>query len=307
MTAKMKRLSLGLGYRTPGWREAWSKTEMTGYAFILPCMLLMLVVFGIPATVAVANSFTPIWSEVKTFTFANYIRLQQDKQFWESLRVTLIFVAGSVSLHLALGLGVALALNIDVPGKWLFRIVAILPWTVPDVITGIVWRYMYDPTAGIINYFLDRIGVPNPYIEWLGRPHLALPSVIIADVWRGYPFVMLILLAGLQAIPQELYEAARVDGATAWQEFRHITIPGLSRMFMIALALDTIWQFRRFGLVYNMTQGGPGNATEILPLAIYNQYFKFFNFEYASAMAVVLAVIMLIISIPYIRLVARRV
>lgn len=307
MTVNLKRVSLRRTHRTPIFFERFSKSELTGYAFVLPCFLLMLFVFGLPAVTAIANSFTPIWSDVKTFTFDNYIKLQQDKQFWEALQVTLIFVAGSVALHLALGLGVALALNIDVPGKWLFRIIAILPWTVPDVITGIVWRYMYDPTAGIINYFLDRVGVQNPYIEWLGRPHLALPSVIFADVWRGYPFVMLILLAGLQAIPQELYEAARVDGATAWQEFRHITIPGLSRMFLIALALDTIWQFRRFGLVYNMTQGGPGNATEILPLAIYNQYFKFFNFEYASAMAVALAVIMLVISIPYIRMVARRV
>jgi multiple sugar transport system permease protein len=146
----------------------------------------------------------------------------------------------------------------------------------------------------------------NPYVEWLAHPRLALPSVIFADVWRGYPFVMLILLAGLQAIPKELYEAARVDGASALQEFRHITVPGLARMIQVALALDVIWQFRRFGLVYNMTQGGPGNATDILPLAIYRQFFKYFNFEYASAMAVVLAVIMIVISIPYVRMMVKR-
>jgi multiple sugar transport system permease protein len=278
----------------------------TGFVFALPCLLLLLLVLGFPAIIAIANSFTPVWSDVKTFTLDNYIKLQQDKLFWESLWVTIVFVAGTVSLHMVFGLVVALALNTEPLGNWFFRIMAILPWTVPDVISGLVWRFMYDPTAGIINYFLYRLGVQNPYVEWLAAPHLALPSVIFADVWRGYPFVMLILLAGLQAIPKELYEAARVDGASVFQEFRHITVPGLSRMFQVAFALDVIWQFRRFGLVYNMTQGGPGNATDILPLAIYRQYFRYFNFEYASAMAVVLAVIMIVIRIPYVRMMVKR-
>jgi len=278
----------------------------TGFAFALPGLLLLLLVLGFPAVLAVANSFTPIWSEAKTFTLENYIKLQQDKQFWESLWVTIVFVAGTVSLHMVFGLVVALALNTEIKFPWLFRIIAIVPWTIPDVISGLVWRHMYDPTGGIINHFLDQIGLQNPYIEWLAAPDLALPSVIFADVWRGYPFVMLILLAGLQAIPRELYEAARVDGASKLQEFRNITLPSLSSMFQIAFALDVIWQFRRFGLVYNMTAGGPGNATDILPLAIYRQYFKYFNFEYASAMAVVLAVIMIVVSIPYVRMMVKR-
>jgi len=278
----------------------------TGFVFTLPCLLILLLVLGLPAVTAVANSFTPIWSQVKTPTLDNYIRLAQDKAFWESLWVTIVFVFYTVALHLVLGLVIALALNADIRGIWLFRVIAILPWTIPDVISGLVWRFMYDPTGGIINYFLGRLGLQNPYIEWLSNPKLALPSVIVADVWRGYPFVMLILLAGLQAIPKELYEAARVDGASTLQEFRHITIPGLSRMIQVALALDVIWQFRRFGLVYNMTQGGPGNATDILPMAIYRQFFKYFNFEYASAMAVVLAVIMIVISIPYVRMMVKR-
>ncbi len=278
----------------------------TGVAFTLPCLMLLLLVLAFPALAAVANSFTPIWSKAKTFTLDNYTRLVQDQSFWESLQVTILFVAYTVVMHLALGLVVALALNADIRGIWLFRVIAILPWTIPDVISGLVWRFMYDPTAGIINYFLAYLGLQNPYIEWLSHPRLALPSVIFADVWRGYPFVMLILLAGLQAIPKELYEAARVDGASALQEFRHITIPGLARMVQVALALDVIWQFRRFGLVYNMTQGGPGNATDILPLAIYRQFFKYFNFEYASAMAVVLAAIMIVISIPYVRMMVKK-
>ena len=181
-----------------------------------------------------------------------------------------------------------------------------MPWTLPDVIAGLVWKFMYDPLSGIVNDVLLRVGLIGRPVEWLSDPLLALPSVIVADVWRGFPFVMLILLAGLQAISRDLYEAARIDGASTWQEFRHITIPGLRGVAVVALALDTIWQFRRFGLIYAMTQGGPGYRTAILPILVYKQYFRFFNFEYASAIAAVAAVVMLIISVPYIRAVVRE-
>jgi multiple sugar transport system permease protein len=283
-----------------------TKEERLGYLFISPSLLMLLLVLGVPATLAVLNSFTPLWSEASTFTLENYAKLIRDDLFWNSLKVTFTFVGATVALHLVFGLAVALALNAIVRGSKLFRILIILPWTIPDVISGLVWRFMYNPTSGIINHLLFQFNLTDNYIEWLAHPNLALPSLIISDFWRGYPFVMLILLAGLQAIPRELYDAAEVDGASAFQSFRHVTLPLLTRMIVIALALDTIWQFRRFGLVYNMTAGGPGHVTEILSLYIYKQYFKYFNFEYASAIAVALAVIMLVISFPYIRMVVRR-
>ncbi len=283
-----------------------SRREFEGYAFILPCVLMLVLVLGFPTTIAVLNSFTPLWSEVKTFTLDNYVKLARDELFWNSVFITFRFVGGTVLLHLVVGLAVALALSAQIRANRLFRVIAILPWTVPDVMSGLIWRFMYNPTSGIINGLLRQYGLTDTYIEWLAHPRLALPSVIFADVWRGYPFVMIILLAGLQAIPRDLYEAARVDGASALQEFRHITIPLLKRMIIIAVALDTIWQFRRFGLIYNMTLGGPGHVTEILSLYVYKQYFRYFNFEYASALAVVMAIIMLIISIPYVRMIVRR-
>lgn len=280
--------------------------KLQGFLFVLPCLLMLLLVLGFPVVTALVNSFSPIWSEVKTFTVENYIKLLRDELFWNSLKVTFIFVVSTVFLHHVLGMIVALVLNAEIKAKRFFRLIAILPWTVPDVIAGLIWRFMYNPTSGIINDLLMRSGVTDQYIEWLASPHLVLPSIIFADVWRGYPFVMMILLAGLQAIPREQYEAARVDGASRVQEFIHITIPNLFRIIVIALALDTIWQFRRFGLVYNMTLGGPGHTSEILSLYIYKNYFKYFNFEYASAMAVVMAVIMIIISYPYIRMITRK-
>jgi multiple sugar transport system permease protein len=278
-----------------------------GYGFILPALLMLLLVLGFPIAVAVLNSFSLPEAEVGAWTLENYRKLLfKDSRFGNSLFVTFVFVGGTVLFHLIVGFIVALALNADIRAKQFFRVVVILSWTVPDVISGLIWRSMYNPTAGIINKLLFDLGVIGTHVEWLGDTDLALPSVIFADVWRGFPFAMIILLAGLQAISRELYEAARVDGASTIQEFRHITLPSMRQMILIAAALDTIWQFRRFGLVFNMTLGGPGNATEILSLYVYKQYFRYFNFEYAAAMAVVLALIMLLLSLPYVWAMVRR-
>jgi multiple sugar transport system permease protein len=274
-----------------------------GFLFVLPTALMLLVVLGFPIVVAIINSFS---TPEGGWTLENYARLPGDQRFRNALGVTFTFVAGTVLLHFVVGFIIALALNSEVRGKRFFRVIAILPWTVPDVISGLIWRFMYNPTAGIINRLLFDVGLTHQHIEWLGDSDLALPSVIFADVWRGYPFVMLILLAGLQAISRDLYEAAKVDGAGPVQEFRYVTLPGMRGMILIAIALDTIWQFRRFGLVFNMTAGGPGNVTEILSLYVYKQYFRYFNFEYAAAIAVVLAIIMLLLSIPYVRAMVRR-
>jgi multiple sugar transport system permease protein len=274
-----------------------------GFLFVLPTLLMLLLVLGFPIAVALINSFS---LPDGGWTLENYAKLPTDTRFRNALVVTFTFVGSTVLLHFVVGFIIALALNADIKAKRFFRVVAILPWTVPDVITGLIWRFMYNPTAGIINRLFFDLGLTNRHIEWLGDSDLALPSVIFSDIWRGYPFVMLILLAGLQAISRELYEAAKVDGASTIQEFRHVTIPSMREMIFVAVALDTIWQFRRFGLVFNMTVGGPGNVTEILSLYVYKQYFRYFNFEYAAAIAVILAVIMLVLSLPYVRAMVRR-
>ncbi len=282
--------------------------SLSGYWFILPCFILLLGVLGVPMVMALLNSFAPIWTKgLSGFTFAYYRKLFVDPVFLNSLIRTVYFVGTTVALHLVLGLGVALALNSAVRARRFFRVIAILPWTVPDVIAGLVWACMYDPLSGILNELLHRLRLIASPVEWLANPTLVMPSVILADVWRGYPFVMLVLLAGLQTIPREQYEAARVDGASAIQEFLYVTLPNLKPMIAIATILDMIWQTRRFGLIWVMTEGGPARATEILSVLAYRQYFKFFNFEYASAISVVLALFLLLIGIPYIRMVSQRV
>ena len=277
-----------------------------GYAFIFPGVALFIVVLGIPVIITILNSFTPLWSgELTTFTLENYFRLTKDLTFRKTFINTITFVSCTVGFHFLLGMIVAVTLNKDIPYIKLFRVIAILPWTIPDSVCGLMWRFMFDPLHGAVNQVLMFFNLINDPIEWLSLPALSLPSVIFADIWRGYPFVMLILLAGLQSIPEDLYEAAKVDGANVFRRFVHITIPQLKTIIVIALALDTVWQFRRFGLIYTMTGGGPGRQTEILSTLVQKQYFGFFNFEYAAAMALITALIMLIITLPYIRIMIR--
>jgi multiple sugar transport system permease protein len=277
-----------------------------GYFFILPSFLLLLTILGFPAVAAILQSFNILWVRKPSFAVSSYLRLFSDIEFLASLLNTVIFVSCTVFFHLLIGLGMALLLNLEIRKKHYFRVIAILPWTVPDVIGGLIWKFMFDTLPGFVNAVLLKAGILNEGIDWLGVPQLAFPCLILAEVWRGYPFAMLILLAGLQAIPRYQYEAASIDGASTVQNFFYITLPNLKYMFIIAMILDTIWECRLFGMVYSMTGGGPGYSTQVLSLLTYKHYFQFFNISYAAAIAVMLAVVMLLISIPYLRITMRR-
>ena len=274
--------------------------------FVLPGVLLLVLVLGFPAITSLSYSIKPEQAGPVSYTFSNYMNLLKDPFFSRTFWNTGIFVFLSVASHMVLGLAVAMVLNTALPAKPLFRLIALLPWVVPDVVAGIIWKWMYNPIYGAINDFLLRIGLINTPVEWLSNPALALFSVILVNLWRGFPFVMLILLAGLQAIPRHLYEAAGIDGASRVQSFFHITIPGLRKMIVVALALDIVWEVRRFGLIQAMTQGGPGVLTEVLSTYTYKQYFQFFRFEYASAIAVVMTVVLLLVSLPYIWMISQE-
>lgn len=282
------------------------REKYTGLLFIFPAFLLLVSILGFPAVAAVMQSFNLIWVKNPSFSFTSYHRLIGDVEFLGTLKNTMLFVGLTVSFHLLIGLGVALLLNLEIRNKRFFRVIAILPWTVPDVIGGLIWRFMFDTLPGMINAILLEFAIIVDPIDWLGHPKLAFGCLIFAETWRGYPFAMLILLAGLQAIPKEQYEAAQIDGATKFQCFFYITIPNLKYMIVIAFVLDTIWESRLFGMIYSMTGGGPGYSSQVLSLLTYKHYFLFFNTSYAGAIAVVLAVFMLIISIPYLAMTMRR-
>lgn len=273
-------------------------------AFVLPGLLLLILVLGFPAITSILYSIKA--EQTGAYTLANYNYLLKDPFFKTTFWNTAIFVTASVATHMILGLAVAMVLNTALPAKPLFRLIALLPWVVPDVVAGIIWKWMCDPIYGAINDVLLKIGFIDTPVEWLSNPKLAMFSVVLVNLWRGFPFVMLILLAGLQAIPRHLYEAAAIDGASKVQTFFHITIPGLRKMIVVALALDIVWEVRRFGLIQAMTQGGPGILTEVLSTYTYKQYFQFFRFEYASAVAVVMTIVLLLVSLPYIRMISQE-
>jgi len=276
-----------------------------GYVFVAPALALLLAVLAYPAARSLRLSLSA-GRGASGYVLIQYAELLRSDVFRQVLANTAIFVAASVLLHLLLGLAVALALNRPLVGRTAFRVMALLPWVVPDVVAGIVWKWILNPLYGLMNDLLFRAGLIAAPVEWLTSPRLVLPSVILANAWRGFPFVMIILLAGLQSIPIELYEAAAIDGAGTLQRFRHVTLPGLRKVLIVALALDTIWEVRRFGLIQAMTAGGPGIMSEVLSTQVFKQYFQFFKFEYASAMAIAMTGLLLLVSLPYVRMIVRQ-
>ena len=282
----------------------WIKDRYMWIAFVLPGLLLLILVLGFPAVTSLLYSIKA--EQTGTYTLANYNYLLKDPFFTTTFWNTAIFVSASVATHMILGLAVAMVLNSAIPARPLFRLIALLPWVVPDVVAGIIWKWMFDPIYGAVNDVLLKIGLINTSVEWLSNPKLAMLSVVLVNLWRGFPFVMLILLAGLQSIPRHLYEAAAIDGASKLQTFFHVTIPGLRKMIVVALALDIVWEVRRFGLIQAMTQGGPGILTEVLSTYTYKQYFQFFRFEYASSVAVVMSIVLLLVSLPYIWMMSQE-
>lgn len=284
----------------------WIKDRHMWMVFVLPGVILLVMVLGWPAVTSILYSFETEKAGDAAYTLANYKSLLKDPFFNTTFWNTTVFVSFSVTLHMILGLAVAMVLNSALPAKPMFRVIALLPWVVPDVVAGIIWKWMFDPIYGALNDLLIKVGLLNTPIEWLSNPNLAMSSAILVNLWRGFPFVMLILLAGLQSIPRHLYEAAAIDGAPRFQQFIHITLPGLKKMIVVALALDIVWEVRRFGLIQAMTQGGPGVLTEVLSTYTYKQYFKFFRFEYASAISVVMTIVLLLVSLPYIWMISQE-
>lgn len=274
------------------------------YAFTLPAITLLALVLLVPlGDVFYLSVHTDASGGNLTFAgLSNYRRFLDDPLFWNAVRNTSIFTVGSVVLHLLLGMGAALLLNRDIKGRTVFRVIALVPWMFSSVVVAVLWNWMYSPQFGVINDILDRLGIHSAAeIAWLGDLDLALPAVIFANAWRGFPFVMIMVLAGLQTIPREQYEAADVDGASGLAAFRYVTLPHLRFVIGIAVILDCIWTFRYFDLIQVMTRGGPASATEVLVTLVFRNSFEYFNFGYASAIAVVTFLILLGFTLVYVR------
>jgi len=305
-----KPISLGKPVSVPraGYRRLWRMLEPA--LFIAPAFLVLFIILVYPLGYSFWLSFHD-WTLYNFRTaipfvgLQNYIQLLTSGEFFHSVGITLLFMAGAISLEFVIGMGLALLLDRNLWGKGIIRSLILLPMMVTNVVIGLTWRLLFNYQFGIINYYLGVLGIAP--VQWVSSPTMAMPSIIIVDVWNTTSFVTLMLLAGLQSLPEEPFEAARIDGASAWQSFRYLTLPLLRPTIMVALLWRIIDTFRIFDVVYLLTAGGPARATETVSLFVYRNGFQLFNLGYASAASYLMILGMLIMAVVVTRLIRREV
>lgn len=284
----------------------------TPLLFVAPSVLILMCLMGVPVALVVVYSFIERAVTNPNFTFVgfdNYIAVLADPKFIEALGHTILFTAGSVAAHLVLGLAFALVLNSKYMPQGLrttLRSLFIVPWLFTIAATAVLWRLILHPN-GVLNMGLQALGLDAQGIEWLSSQQLALPTVIAVNIWAGYPLFMISLLAGLQSISPDLYEAASIDRAGKVSQFFHVTLPQLKGTIISLMLLDAIWTSQQFPLIWLLTGGGPVTATEVAPTYIYKLAFSRYEFAEASAAAIVLLVISLILAALYVHSNAKAV
>ncbi|WP_028800713.1 carbohydrate ABC transporter permease [Streptomyces sp. 142MFCol3.1] len=269
---------------------------------VLPALIPILVLSVGPLLYGIALAFTDSQSGRTTATqwtgVLNFQDLLHDTLFWDSFRIGLLWAAGVTVPQFLLALGLALLLDQELRFRWLARALAIIPWAMPEVVVGIMWRLVYNPDAGILNETLRDLGLGDGR-DWLSGLGTALPAVIVVGVWAGMPQTTVALLAGLQNTPRELHEAAAMDGAGAWRRFLTVTWPALRPVALAITALSFIWNFNSFALVYVLTNGGPGGRTRLPMLFAYEEAFRYGQFGYAAAMGCVMVAVISVILAVY--------
>ncbi|MEX2115431.1 MAG: sugar ABC transporter permease [Bacteroidota bacterium] len=269
------------------------------YMFLAPALIPIFLFFFVPALAAFAMSFTDfdIYSlgdvgNARFIGIRNYVNLFSDPLFWKAMRNTFYFVLVGGPLSVSLSLGTAVMLNSKfVRFRTLFRTVYFVPVVTTLVAVAVVWRFLYHPRFGLLNYVLSWFGI-NP-VDWLGDPAWAMPAIILLSVWKGFGYNMIIFIAGLQSIPTELYEAARIDGANGWEQFKRITLPMLVPTTFFVGVITMVNNVQLFAEPYVMTQGGPANSTLSIVLLMYQQGFRWWNMGYSAAIAFILFAIIL--------------
>jgi ABC-type sugar transport system permease subunit len=271
---------------------------LAGYGFVFPALALIAVFTFFPIVYGLVLSFYR-WDmmspQPKYVGAANYANLLASADFWHSLLVTGYYLAGTIPLTMVLGLALALALNRKFRGVALFRLIFYSPLVASTVAVAVVWLWMYDPINGILNYFLITLGFQPQ--KWLSSPASAMPSIILMDIWRYVGYDMILFLAGLQGIPQHLYEAIEVDGGGRWAKFRHVTWPLLAPTTFFILVISIINRFKVFATIHTMTKGGPVQSTEVIVYFLYEQAFQHFKIGYAFAVAYILFAIIFALTL----------
>jgi multiple sugar transport system permease protein len=246
-------------------------------------------------------------NNIRFIGLENYIDVLTNDEFWQSMQVTFTFTAGSVIGQVVAGLLVALLLNEQFRGRGILRSAVLLPWAIPGVIAGVMWKWIFNPRFGVLNGLLYSLGLIEDYRSWVGvDPKMAMLALIFVQVWNSLPFNTIVLLAALQAIPRDLYEAATVDRAGPFSRFRHITLPWLTQPIMIIMILATMTGLRVFDLIFVLTGGGPGDATRVVTFTAWKKAFDGLDFGTANAYAYILTLMTLLIGLIYIRVLYQR-
>lgn len=281
-----------------------SRDRLVSALFLAPAIIFLLITSVYPLLYSLALSFyrwnmslpnsRPVWAGLD-----NYIALLNNEAFRSSFFITITFVTLAVTLQFLFGMGLALLITSGIRAIGVIRTVLLFPLMMTPVVAGVLWRTLFHSTYGVVNHLLSLVGIPAQ--PWLGSATQALPAVITVEIWQNLPVVAFILAAGIQSLPTDLYKAAAVDGASRWQTFRMITLPLLKPVILVVLLLRIMDAFKVFDIVYTMTQGGPGQSTEVVSLLIYKTGLKFFQIGQASAMSWVFLIVIFIISFFFIR------
>ena len=287
------------------------KRYRMGLWFTMPTVVILLTVLAYPIVASLILSFQRVRFAGQGLSreligLANYTELLTDLSFQGALVRSVYFTVVEVICVLVLALLVALALNHPLGRHSFFRVVLLIPWALAPVANAVLWKWIYNANYGILNFALTNLGILENNVVWLGKPWLALNMILLADVWKAIPFIALLLLAGLQNIPSYLYRAARLDGASAWQRFVHVTLPGIKTTIVISVVMQSIWALKVFDLIYVLTKGSPADSTVLLNYLAWRQTFSNLDIGYGAAIANVLFLMMFLLALGYIRILQPR-
>ena len=287
-----------------------TRQKLLPYRFLLPALAITGVVIIYPVfqtlILSIQNYVLYAPDEARYIGLQNFQKLLKDEVFWISLSHSVIWVTSIVVLQLLLGLGSALLLNQSFWWRGVARALVIVPWALPSVIIGLIWTWIYDYNVGVLNDLLLRAHLIDQPVAWLSHPQTSFAAIMLTLVWQGFPFCAVMILAGLQTVPQELYEAARIDGATAFRQFWHVTLPSIAGIMATAVLLRIIWVANSLDIILVMTGGGPGYATYTLPLYAFLRAYSEMEFGYAAALALVMTLLLLGIVFLYVRRQAKE-
>ncbi|MCL4385085.1 MAG: sugar ABC transporter permease [Actinobacteria bacterium] len=275
------------------------------YLFIIPSAILIAAIDLYPIISGIIDSFLNINlfinRPIKFIGFENFINLFKDRLFGIAFYKSIIWTITILAGEMIIGFFIAWLLNRDIKGRKFFRLMVLIPWVIPNAIAGIIWKWIYAEQYGLLNYSLSKLGIISNYKSWLGSSNIAFWAILTVALWKAIPFVVLVILAAMQSISKDQYEAAEVDGANEIQKFFHITLPSIKNITIIVAILTSIWNFNQFEIIQVTTRGGPGTATLTMPIFSYELFLQSFQVSYASSAATIMLIIMIVPMYIYIK------